>query len=58
MFLFYFILFQVIYLAIIGATYYYIVKSSFRYIPGYYLGEVHKYVQSHGCNSYAAEQSL
>ncbi|KAJ6928859.1 protein S-acyltransferase 17 isoform X1 [Populus alba x Populus x berolinensis] len=43
MFLFYFILFQVIYLAIIGATYYYIVKSSFRYIPGYYLGEVHKY---------------
>lgn len=34
---------QVIYLAIIGATYYYIVKSSFRYIPGYYLGEVHKY---------------
>ncbi|KAJ6413903.1 hypothetical protein OIU84_006662 [Salix udensis] len=33
----------VIYLAIIGATYYYIVKSSFRYIPGYYLGEVHKY---------------
>ncbi|XAR52533.1 Protein S-acyltransferase [Bertholletia excelsa] len=35
---------QVIYLAIIGATYYFIVKSSFSYIPGYYLSEVHRYI--------------
>uniref|UniRef100_A0A5B6YYD9 S-acyltransferase n=1 Tax=Davidia involucrata TaxID=16924 RepID=A0A5B6YYD9_DAVIN len=34
---------QVIYLAIIGATYYIIVKTSFSYIPGYYLSEVHRY---------------
>ncbi|KAL5566181.1 hypothetical protein UlMin_029345 [Ulmus minor] len=34
---------QVIYLAIIGGTYYCIVKSSFSYIPGYYLSEVHRY---------------
>ncbi|KAH7845476.1 hypothetical protein Vadar_002687 [Vaccinium darrowii] len=34
---------QIIYLAIIGATYYIIVKSSFVYIPGYYLSEVHRY---------------
>lgn len=37
---------QVIYLAIIGATYYFVVKSSFSYIPGYYLSEVHKYISS------------
>lgn len=34
---------QVIYLAILGATYYFIAKSSFSYIPGYYLSEVHRY---------------
>ncbi|PSS24895.1 Protein like [Actinidia chinensis var. chinensis] len=34
---------QIIYLAIIGSTYYIIVKSSFSYIPGYYLSEVHRY---------------
>ncbi|KAI8027681.1 putative protein S-acyltransferase 17 [Camellia lanceoleosa] len=33
---------QIIYLAIIGATYYFIVKSVFSYIPGYYLSEVHR----------------
>lgn len=35
---------QLIYLAIIGATYFFIVKSCFIYIPGYYLGEVHRYI--------------
>lgn len=35
---------QVIYLGIIGASYYFIVQSSFKYIPGYYLGEVHRYM--------------
>ncbi|MBA0632919.1 hypothetical protein Godav_001583, partial [Gossypium davidsonii] len=34
---------QLIYLAIIGTTYYIIVKTSFSYIPGYYLSEVHRY---------------
>ncbi|KAG8649703.1 probable protein S-acyltransferase 17 isoform X2 [Manihot esculenta] len=34
---------QVIYLAIIGATYYFIINSSFSYIPGYYLSEIHWY---------------
>ncbi|GLT95050.1 hypothetical protein SLE2022_127550 [Rubroshorea leprosula] len=34
---------QFVYLAIIGATYYIIIKSSFGYLPGYYLSEVHKY---------------
>ncbi|KAK9146811.1 hypothetical protein Sjap_006714 [Stephania japonica] len=34
---------QVIYLAIIGMTYYFVVKSSFIYVPGYYLSEVHRY---------------
>ncbi|KAB1202362.1 putative protein S-acyltransferase 17 [Morella rubra] len=34
---------QIIYLAIIGGTYYLVAKSSFIYIPGYYLSEVHKY---------------
>ncbi|KAF7138363.1 hypothetical protein RHSIM_Rhsim07G0178000 [Rhododendron simsii] len=33
----------IIYLAIIGATYYIIVKTSFIYIPGYYLSEIHRY---------------
>ncbi|XP_010324831.1 probable protein S-acyltransferase 17 isoform X2 [Solanum lycopersicum] len=35
---------QVIYLGIIGAIYYFIVQSSFKYIPGHYLGEVHRYI--------------
>lgn len=35
---------QVTYLAILGATFYFIVDSSFAYIPNYYLGEVHKYI--------------
>ncbi|KAJ9180178.1 hypothetical protein P3X46_008455 [Hevea brasiliensis] len=34
---------QVLYLAIIGGTYYFIVTSSFTYIPGYYLSEIHRY---------------
>uniref|UniRef100_A0A803PU68 S-acyltransferase n=1 Tax=Cannabis sativa TaxID=3483 RepID=A0A803PU68_CANSA len=34
---------QVIYLAILWGTYYFIIKSSFSYIPGYYLGAVHRY---------------
>ncbi|GAB4855485.1 Probable protein S-acyltransferase 17, variant 2 [Ancistrocladus abbreviatus] len=34
---------QIIYLAIIGATYYFIVQSSFAYLPSYYLGEIHRY---------------
>ncbi|KAB1996049.1 hypothetical protein ES319_D13G203800v1 [Gossypium barbadense] len=37
---------QLIYLAIIGTTYYIIVKTSFSYIPGYYLSEVHRYASS------------
>lgn len=40
----YFLSWQIIYLAIIGATYYFIVKSSFSYMPGYYLNEVHRYL--------------
>lgn len=35
---------QIIYLGIIGAIYYLIVQSSFKYIPGYYLGKVHRYL--------------
>ncbi|OVA04389.1 zinc finger protein [Macleaya cordata] len=34
---------QIIYLAIIGVTYYIVVKTSFSYIPGYYLSQVHRY---------------
>ncbi|XP_020530816.1 probable protein S-acyltransferase 17 isoform X4 [Amborella trichopoda] len=34
---------QILYLAIIGGMYFIIIKSSFRYIPGYYLSEVHRY---------------
>ncbi|KAK4748852.1 hypothetical protein SAY87_015438 [Trapa incisa] len=34
---------QVVYLAIIGVTYYITAKSCFSYIPGYYLSEVHRY---------------
>ncbi|KAF8401579.1 hypothetical protein HHK36_012524 [Tetracentron sinense] len=36
-------LLQILYLAIIGFTYYFIAKSSFSYIPGYYLTGVHRY---------------
>ncbi|GAV63231.1 LOW QUALITY PROTEIN: zf-DHHC domain-containing protein, partial [Cephalotus follicularis] len=35
---------QIVYLAIIGTTYYFVAKSSFAYIPGYYLSEVHRYL--------------
>ncbi|KAJ1697675.1 hypothetical protein LUZ63_006187 [Rhynchospora breviuscula] len=35
---------QIFYLAIIGVTYVIIAKSSFKYIPGYYVGEYHKYL--------------
>ncbi|KAG9457522.1 hypothetical protein H6P81_002030 [Aristolochia fimbriata] len=34
---------QIIYLGIVGVTYFFIVKSSFIYIPGYYASEVHKF---------------
>ncbi|KAJ7978037.1 S-acyltransferase [Quillaja saponaria] len=34
---------QIIYLAIISVTYYFIAKSSFMYIPGYYLSGIHRY---------------
>ncbi|KAK9919710.1 hypothetical protein M0R45_028291 [Rubus argutus] len=34
---------QVLYLAIIGGIYFLVAKSSFSYIPGYYIGEVHRY---------------
>ncbi|KAF3609588.1 hypothetical protein DY000_02051451, partial [Brassica cretica] len=34
---------QIIYIAIIGSVYFVIAKSSFVYIPGYYIGDVHKY---------------
>ncbi|XP_028780831.1 probable protein S-acyltransferase 17 [Neltuma alba] len=34
---------QILYFGIIGITYYFIVKSSFAYIPGYYLSEIHRY---------------
>lgn len=35
---------QAIYLAIIGVTYYFIVSSSFNYIPGHYISGVHRYI--------------
>ncbi|XP_044498650.1 probable protein S-acyltransferase 17 [Mangifera indica] len=34
---------QIIYLAIIAGTYYFIAKSCFSYIPGYYLSGIHRY---------------
>ncbi|ESQ32268.1 hypothetical protein EUTSA_v10004370mg [Eutrema salsugineum] len=37
-------LLQIIYLSIIGSTYFLTAKSSFAYIPGYYIGDVHKYM--------------
>ncbi|KAL5712749.1 protein S-acyltransferase [Ranunculus cassubicifolius] len=33
---------QIIYLGIIGGTFYLVAQSSFPYIPGYYLSEVHR----------------
>ncbi|KAK8620238.1 hypothetical protein V6N13_066719 [Hibiscus sabdariffa] len=33
---------RIVYLAIIGTTYYIVVKTSFSYIPGHYLSEVHR----------------
>ncbi|KAH0881543.1 hypothetical protein HID58_068937 [Brassica napus] len=38
-----FLLGLIIYIAIIGPVYFLIAKSSFVYIPGYYIGDVHKY---------------
>ncbi|WOK95966.1 putative protein S-acyltransferase 17 isoform X1 [Canna indica] len=35
---------QIFYLAILGVTYFIIGKSSFRYIPGYYVSELHWYI--------------
>ncbi|XP_019440525.1 PREDICTED: probable protein S-acyltransferase 17 [Lupinus angustifolius] len=37
-------LLQIIYLVIISFTYYFVAKSSFPYIPGYYLSEIHWYL--------------
>ncbi|XP_024015227.1 probable protein S-acyltransferase 17 isoform X2 [Eutrema salsugineum] len=34
---------QIIYIAMIGSIYFLTAKSSFIYIPGYYIGDVHKY---------------
>ncbi|PKU85044.1 probable protein S-acyltransferase 17 [Dendrobium catenatum] len=34
---------QLLYLGILGGTFYIIAKSSFRYIPGVYVNELHKY---------------
>ncbi|XP_048424534.1 probable protein S-acyltransferase 17 isoform X2 [Pyrus x bretschneideri] len=31
------------YFAIVGGTYYLVATSSFRYIPGYYISEIHRY---------------
>ncbi|XP_073108836.1 probable protein S-acyltransferase 17 isoform X3 [Elaeis guineensis] len=36
-------LLQLLYLSILGVTYLVIAKSSFRYIPGYYVSELHRY---------------
>ncbi|XP_027350757.1 probable protein S-acyltransferase 17 isoform X1 [Abrus precatorius] len=36
-------LLQIIYIVIIGVTYYFIAKSCFVYIPGYYLSGIHRY---------------
>ncbi|VAH91635.1 unnamed protein product [Triticum turgidum subsp. durum] len=35
---------QVFYVAIIGGTYFIIVQSSFKYIPGYYVSVLHRYL--------------
>ncbi|KAM1353875.1 hypothetical protein ACFX2H_033303 [Malus domestica] len=34
---------QFMYLAIVGGTYYLVATSSFSYIPGYYISEIHRY---------------
>ncbi|XP_054804998.1 probable protein S-acyltransferase 17 [Prosopis cineraria] len=34
---------QILYFGIIGIAYYFIVKASFAYIPGYYLSGIHRY---------------
>ncbi|ESW19089.1 hypothetical protein PHAVU_006G096000 [Phaseolus vulgaris] len=36
-------LLQIIYIVIVGVTYYFIAISCFAYIPGYYLGGIHRY---------------
>lgn len=41
---------QVFYLGIIGITFYISATSSFKYVPGYYVSEVHKYVLGYSCN--------
>ncbi|PKA60864.1 putative S-acyltransferase [Apostasia shenzhenica] len=35
---------QLLYLSILGGTYFIIAKSSFRYIPGVYVDDLHKYI--------------
>ncbi|KAH9605092.1 hypothetical protein KSS87_016019 [Heliosperma pusillum] len=35
---------QILYAAILSATYYFIVQSSFAYIPNYYLSDIHRYI--------------
>ncbi|KAK7284309.1 hypothetical protein RJT34_19054 [Clitoria ternatea] len=37
-------LLQILYLLIIGVTYYFIANSCFAFIPGYYLSEIHRYI--------------
>ncbi|CAA6663492.1 unnamed protein product [Spirodela intermedia] len=39
---------QIFYLSIVGVTYYFIAKSSFRYIPGYYVDGSHRYLSMVG----------
>lgn len=41
---------QVFYLGIIGVTFYVSAMSSFKYLPSYYVSEVHKYVLGYSCN--------
>ncbi|KAK9691834.1 hypothetical protein RND81_09G223000 [Saponaria officinalis] len=35
---------QILYAAILSTTYYFIVQSSFAYIPNYYLSDIHRYI--------------
>ncbi|KAG0498462.1 hypothetical protein HPP92_003153 [Vanilla planifolia] len=35
---------QLLFLGILGGTYYIIAKSSFHYLPGFYVSELHKYI--------------
>lgn len=39
---------QIIYLAIIGGTFFFVARASFPYIPGYYLSEVHRFTSFFG----------